>query len=197
MRSVSSSIFLPVSANAAFRVITDLSTLIRLSPFFTLKHIEPPTGRSAQKGDRCRLTVEYYENKLIETHGVEIDRLEIDRLISYTIENGAVKNIRYELQPAGAGVQLTQTFELDSENEAIIKGTQDEIAKWLRSVGNYLKLGADNSALKKALKWFMDRVWLRLTLSERTIAIIMIKISVLELVLLLFLVLIWNIGIRI
>jgi len=194
MRSVSSSILLPVSIAAAFRVITDLNTIIRLSPFFTLKNIEPPTDGDAQKGDRCRLTIEYYENKMIETYGVEIDRLEIDKLISYNIENGIVRNILYELEPAGEGVQLTQTFELDSENETIIKGTQDELHAWLRSVGKYLKLSESNSPLKRVQKSFMDSIWLRLSISERNIAIIMIKISVLELVLLLVLVLIWNIG---
>lgn len=193
MRSVSSKILLPVSISAAFRVITDLNILIRLSPFFTLKNIESPTGRAAQKGDHYSLTIEYYGNKVIETLGIEIDRLEMDRLISYGIETGAVKNILYEVEPVGEGVQLTQTFELDSENEAIIKGTQDELDAWLRSVGKYLNLGISKSPLKRAQKWFMDRVWLRLTVSERTVAIIMAKISVLELVLLLILILIWNI----
>jgi hypothetical protein len=197
MPSVSASILLPISAAAAFRVITDLNTIIRLSPFFTLKNIESPAGRAAQKGDRYRMTIEYYNNKIIETLGVEIERLEMDRLISYTIETGAVKNIMYELEPIATGVQLTQTFELDSENQAIIKGTQDELQVWLRSVGRYLKLSKGKSHLKRVQKWFMDRVWLRLTLSERNIAMIMVKISVLELVLLLVLVLIWNIAMRI
>jgi len=197
MSSVSSSILLPVSITAAYQVITDLNTIIRLSPFFTLKHIETPADSDAKKGDRYRLTIEYYRNKIIETLAIEIERLETDRLISYTIETGAVKNILYEIAPAGEGVQLTQTFELDSEDAAIIKGTQSELDVWLRSVGNYLKLSTSNSPLNRGQKWFMDRVWLRLTLSERNIAMIMVKISVLELLLLLFLVLIWNVWIRI
>jgi hypothetical protein len=193
MRSVSSSIFLPVSIAATFRVITDLNIIIRLSPFFTLKSIEPPTGGVAHKGDRYMLTIEYYENRMTETHGVEIERFEMNSLISYNIGNGVVKNMLYELEPAGAGVQLTQTFELDLDNEAIVKGTQDELHVWLKSVGKYLRLSVGKSPLKRGQKWFMDRVWLRLTLSERNIAMIMLKISVLELVLLLVLVLIWNI----
>lgn len=197
MRSVSSNVLLPVSIAATFRVITDLNTIIRLSPFFTLKHIEPPAGRDVQKGDRYSLTIEYYNNKIIETFGVEIGRLETDRLISYTIEPGSVRNILYEIAPEGDGVQLTQTFELDSENETIIKGTQDELHVWLKSVGNYLKLSESKSPLNREQKWFMDRVWLRLTVSERNIAMIMVKISILELLLLLFLVLIWNIWTRI
>lgn len=196
MSSVSSRILLPVSVAAAYRVVTDLNTIIRLSPFFTLKHIEPQADREVQKGDRYRLTIEYYGNKMIETHDVEIDRLEMDRLISYTLGNSSVRNIRFELEPVGEGVQLAQTFNLDAENEDIIKGTQDELHMWLSHIGNYLKLSKGNSPLRRAQKWFMDRIWLRLTISERTIAMIMVKISIFELVLLLILVLIWNVWIR-
>lgn len=195
MRSVSSSILLPVSITAAYRVITDLTTLIRLSPFFTLKHIEPSLGDSAQKGNRYKLTIEYYATKMTEILDVQVDKLETNRLITYTIEPGAVKNIRYELEPAGEGVQITQTFELESDNETIIEGAQSELAAWLERVENYLKLCGSRSPLKSVWKWFMDRVWLRLSLSERNIALIMVKISVLELALLLILVLIWNIGV--
>jgi len=134
---------------------------------------------------------------MIEAHSVEIDRLDQERLISYAFESGVVRNIRYELEPSGEGVQLTQTFELDSENETIIKGTEDELQVWLNSVGNYLKLRENNSPLKRLQKWFMDKVWLRLTVSERNIAMIMVKISVLELVLLLVLILAWNVWTRI
>lgn len=195
MRSVSTSILLPVSIEATFRVITDLNTLIRLSPFFTLKHIEPSLGESAQKGSRYKLTIEYYATKMTEILDVQIDKLETNRLISYTIEPGAVRTMQYELEPMGDGVQLTQTFELDSDNEIIVDGTQSELDAWIKSVGNYLKLCGSRSPLKRAWKWFMDRVWLRLSLSERNIALIMVKISVLELALLLILVLIWNIGV--
>jgi len=197
MRSVSSSILLPVSITTAFRIITDLSTIIRLSPFFSLKNITPATNGAPQKRDRYSLTIEYYGNKMIEAHSVEIDRLDQERLISYAFESGVVRNIRYELEPSGEGVQLTQTFELDSENETIIKGTEDELQVWLNSVGNYLKLRENNSPLKRLQKWFMDKVWLRLTVSERNIAMIMVKISVLELVLLLVLILAWNVWTRI
>jgi hypothetical protein len=197
MSSVSSRILLPVSTPAAFRVIADLNTIIRLSPFFTLKHIEPTPGRDAQKGDRYSLMLEYYSNRMIGTHAVEIDRLERDRLISYTISSSVIKKILYELEPVGKEVRLTQTFELDLMNETLIKGTQDELHVWLSNVGRYLKLSEAGSPLKRVQKWFMDRIWLRLSVSERNIAMIMVKISILELVLLLVLVLIWNIWTRI
>ncbi|MDP2156262.1 MAG: hypothetical protein Q8K68_00960, partial [Nitrospirota bacterium] len=165
--------------------------------FFTLKNIEPPTGKVAQKGDRCKLTIEYYDNKMIETHCVEIDRLDQDSLVSYAFESGVVRSILYKLEPVGEGVRLTQTFDLDTDDEAIIRGTEDELHVWLKGVGNYLKLSGSKSPLKRVQKWFMDRVWLRLTVSEKNIAMVMVKVSAVELGLLLILVLIWNIWTRI
>ncbi len=184
---------LPVSLSTAFSVMTDLNTIMRLSPFFTLKHIEPPPGGTVRKGDRYRLSIEYYATKITETHAVEIERLERDRLISYRIDNSILRNIVYEIQPAGAGVQLTQTFELDSADQNLLKGSQDELRVWLNSVSAYMKLAEGDSFRKRIQKFVMDRLWLRLSISERTIAMIMMKISILELVLLLLLVLVWNI----
>jgi hypothetical protein len=56
------------------------------------------------------------------------------------------------------------------------------------------QLASSASLLRRAAKWFMGSVWLRLTLSERNIAIIMTKISILEIALLLVVVMIWRLA---
>lgn len=196
MRRLAEKIVLPVSGETAFRVISDLNTLLRLSPFFTLKKIEASKEGAAQKEGPFNITIEYYEKNILETHPVEVDAYEVNRRISYSIGDGIVKNVIYEIKDDEAGIQLTQTFLLASEDETAVKSAQNELHFWLRSVGEYVKLAEGKSFLKKAQKSFMDRIWLRLTLSERNIAIIMAKISILEIVLLLVIILIWNLGMR-
>lgn len=196
MRSLAEKIVLPVSGETAFRVISDLNTLLRLSPFFTLKKIESSKEGVAQKEGLFKITIEYYEKNISETYPVEVEAYEVNRRISYSIGDGMVKNVIYEINDDETGIQLTQTFLLASEDEAAVKSARNELHFWLRSVGEYVKLAEGKTLFKKAQKSFMDRIWLRLTLSERNIAIIMVKISVLEIVLLLVIVLIWNIGMR-
>lgn len=112
--------------------------------------------------------------------------------ISFRVGNGILKEIIFIVEKSGEGVQLTQQFLLDCEDEAVLKGTRSELHFWLRSIGEYLKLLDGKTLWGRFLKWFMDRVWLKLSLSERKIAIIMTKITILELALLILLVLIWN-----
>ncbi|MFA5810330.1 MAG: SRPBCC family protein [Thermoleophilia bacterium] len=194
MHTLSATITLPLSVETAFRVITDLNTLLRLSPFFTLIKFKSSMGGPLRKGHRYTVTIEYYGNEAVKTHCIEVDAFEMNRSISYRIEEGALKNILYEIVPHEGGIQLTQTFLLQSGDEAVVKGSQSELQFWIKSTGEYLKLTEGKSFFTRLQRRFMDRVWLRLTLSERNIAIIMAKISILEIVLLLVVVLIWNLG---
>jgi hypothetical protein len=61
--------------------------------------------------------------------------------------------------------------------------------------GEYLKLAEGKRPDKIVLKWFMDTMWLRLSLSERKIAIILVTFSSAEILLLVVLVIAWNLFI--
>lgn len=196
MQSVSAGISLPVTETTAFSVITDLNTIIRLSPFFTLKDFEPSTTGAVKEGSIYQVKIEYYQKESTETHSIEVEKCEANKQISYKIDNSILKHIIFTLEPDKTGVLLTQRFLLESGDESILKGSQNELNFWLRSIGEYIKLAEGRSHCRRVQKSFMDKVWLRLSLSERKIAIIMAKITVLEIILLLVMVFIWNIAFR-
>lgn len=196
MQALTASIEIPVSPETAFRVISDLNTLLRLSPFFTLTQFSLSDNSPPQRGTSCTVTLEYYATSLIETHNISIDAFEPDRAVSFAIGEGALKGIRYDIERSGGGTRLTQTLLLDAADGTVVAGTQNELDLWMRSVGEYLKLAEGGSLLKRLLLRFMDRIWLKLTLSERNIAIIITKISILEIALLLIVVVLWNLVMR-
>ncbi|MEW6738276.1 MAG: hypothetical protein ACOYU2_11925 [Nitrospirota bacterium] len=192
MQYISESINLPVSEVTAFKVLSDLNVILRLSPYWSLKELKPLTEGPVEEGSRYEATIEYYGKEVTETHGLEVIELLSDKKISFKVEEGILKKISFNIEKDSDGIRLAHQFLIDSDDEAILKGTRSELVFWLRSVGEYLKLAEGKTLWKRFFKWFMDRVWLRLTLSERKIAIIVTKISILELVLLLILVLAWN-----
>lgn len=196
MQQISESINIPVSEGAAFKVLSDLNVILRLSPYWSLKELKSLSGGEAREGSRYEATIEYYGKEVIETHGIEVFELSRGRKIALKVGNGVLKEIIFAVEKAGDGITLTQQFLIDSDDEAIVKETHTELHYWLRSIGEYLKLAEGKTIWRRFFKWFMDRIWLKLTLSERKIAIIVTKISILELVLLLILVLIWNVFIR-
>jgi hypothetical protein len=192
MQYISESINLPVSEVTAFKVLSDLNVILRLSPYWSLKELKPLTEGPVEEGSRYEATIEYYGKEVTETHGLEVIELLSDKKISFKVEEGVLKEISFNIEKDSDGIRLAHQFLIDSDDEAILKGTRSELVFWLRSVGEYLKLAEGKTLWKRFFKWFMDRAWLRLTLSERKIAIIVTKISILELVLLLILVLAWN-----
>jgi hypothetical protein len=187
---------LPVSPETAFLVISDLNKLLRLSPFFTLTQFESSEQGPPRLGTSYAVTLEYYATRSIETHNIEVGALAPGGAISFSNKEGTVRGFRYDIDRSEGGIRLTQTLMLESADETIVAGSQNELRLWLRSVGEYLKLAEGGSLFKRLMLRFMDRIWLKLTLSERNIAIIITKISILEIALLLVLVLAWRMFVR-
>ncbi|MDA8215853.1 MAG: hypothetical protein M0Z64_11360 [Nitrospiraceae bacterium] len=196
MQLISESIDLKVSDESAFPVLSNLDVILRLSPYWSLKEFKSLSESPVRKGSRYEATLEYYGKEVTETHGLEITEILENKKISLRVENGVLKELTFLIEKNNEGIRLTHQFLIDSDDEALLKGTQTELRFWLRSIGEYLKIAGGKTLWRRFFKWFMDRVWLRLTLSERKIAIIITKISVLELVLLLMLVIIWNMFVK-
>ncbi len=192
MQALTASIQIPVSPETAFRVITDLSTLLRLSPFFTLTQFGPPDYGPPRPWTSYTVTLDYYATHRIETLNLIVDALEPGRSISFAIKEGALRGIRYDIDRSEGGITLTQSLILETTDEAVVAGSLNELQLWMRSVGEYMMLAEGGSLFRRLMLGFMDRIWLKLTLSERNIALIITKISILELVLLLVLVLAWR-----
>lgn len=192
MQCISQGIDIPVSPTTAYNVLLDLEVLLRLSPYWSLKEFKC----CRDEKDKYEVTIEYYGKNVIETYLIDVFESIQDKKISFKIQEGMLKQINFIIEKGNGGIHLIQQFIIDSENENILRSSYDEITFWLRSIGEYLKLTEGETLWKRFFKWFMDKVWLRLTLSERKIAIIVTKITIIELMLLGILIVLWNILAR-
>ncbi len=196
MQRISESIDLKVSDESAFQVLSDLNVILKLSPYWSLKEFKSLSDSPFREGSRYEATVEYYGKEVTETHGLEITEILKSKKISLRVGNGVLKELTFIIEKNNEGIRLTHQFLIDSDDEALLKGTQTELRFWLRSIGEYLKIAEGKTLWRRFFKWFMDKIWLRLSLPERTIAIIVTKISILELIFLVILVIIWNLFIK-
>jgi hypothetical protein len=192
MQYIKESISLPVSDKLAFQVLSDVNLILRLSPYWSLKKFKPFFEGIVRTGSRFEATIEHYGKELTETLTLEVIEFYNNEKISLKVEEGILKQIIFSIDNYSEGIKLTHQFFLESEDDLVIKGFEAELHYWLRSIGEYLKLAGGRNLHKKLFKWFMDKVWLRMTLSERKIALIMITISVIEIIILFVLVLAWN-----
>lgn len=196
MQRISESIDLKVSDESAFPVLSNLDVILRLSPYWSLKEFKSLSESPVRKGSRHEATIEYYGKEVTETHGLEITEILENKKISLRVENGVLKELTFLIEKNNEGILLTHQFLIDSDDEALLKETQTELRFWLRSIGEYLKIAGGETLWRRFFKWFMDKIWLRLSLSERKIAIIITKISIFEIVLLIILVIIWNLFVK-
>jgi len=190
MHLLSEHIDLPASPEITHSIVVDLGLILRLSPFWTVKSLTPGDG------GRYEAVLEQYATKQTSTLYFTKTRTNTNESVVFSVENAPFSEMAFAIEKSGKGMRLVLQLAINSEDAGVLEGTQREISFWLRSIGEYGKLAAGTGARKRAAKWFMDRVWLKLTLSERNIAIIITKISLLELALLLALVLMWRMLVR-
>lgn len=188
MQTISETLHLEVSKDAACTVLSNIELLFRLSPHWSLKELKTCEGDK-----RSEVTLEYYGRDVAEKMSIEGPRSTPDGTISFIVAMSKVREIHFHLERAGnRGIALTQQLVIAEENEGVAWGTRAELIFWLRSIGAYLLLADGRTLYRRLFRKFMDKVWLRLTLPERNMAIIMVKISIVEFALLLITVLFWN-----
>jgi hypothetical protein len=193
MSHLSESISLPVSEETAYAIVSDLAVLLRLSPYLSLKSLKQMTSGALATGSRYEATIEYYGKGLSEVKSIEVIELAPLKKIVYRLGPGAFKEIAFAIENDGKGIQLRQQCLFESDDPSLISAAQAELSAWLASIGEYLKLAGGMTFGKRIAKYLMDKVWLKLTLPERKIALILIAVSALELFLLILMVLAWNI----
>lgn len=198
MQYISESIILPAVSDSAFSVLSDPEKLFRLSPCCSvkdLKQLSPISETTFGKGCRYDLKLEYYGKDLVKNYGIEVIEFSKNEKTGLSIEDELLKQIYFIVDKSDGGIKLTGRFLVVSNDEKLLNEAGSELRFWLRSIAEYIKLSDRQSLRKRLLKWFMDKAWLNLSLQERKIAIIMFKVSVIEILFLVIMVIVWNISI--
>ena len=192
MISVSENIVLPVEGPEVFQVITNLEKLLRISPYRSLKSLKAAAGDGAGEGERYEAVLEDYANETSAARTFYAQERVRDRKAVWEVDSGVMKEISLTISERPEGALLTLSCSIACDDRVVIDDARSEIRYWLRSIGEYVKLSAGKGLRPRIFKWFMDRVWLKLALSERNITIIITKITIVEILFLFVLLLVWN-----
>jgi hypothetical protein len=188
----SEEVLLPVQAETVFKILSDIEVLLRLSPVFSLKKFKPITSGEFSMGTSYEVVLESYAKRISENHLIKVKEVIPSQQITWHVEGGLLREVSFKVEGTGNGLRLTQQFFYEADNSELITTAPSELSAWLKSIGEYSKLSEKRGVRGRVPKFFMDKVWLRLTLPERKIALIIVGISAIELFLLILLVLAWN-----
>ena len=183
---------LAVTPDIAMRVLSDIRTVFCLSPVRSLREF-----RKLSSGDdpcsRFEAVTECYADGSRDTLFAEMAVSEGTGEVRVDIKSRDLSGMEFAVRSVPHGCSMTQTLLVSCEDQASLDAYREELRFWVRSIAAYIALTAGRGIRKNVMKWFMDRIWLKLNLRERKIALILMAFSAAELVLLLFMAVLWRI----
>ena len=166
----SGSIRIPLQRDRVYPFFNDIERLLRLNPQWAVLSAEGDL--TPAKGAQFAVNVRYdrSDKEIKYTARIEefiegellIIRLDADvmpRVFSVTIRDEGASSI-IEYNEAGS-----EEFSLEEKRELNL---------WLRSIANYIIIQQKKTLFSKAWKWFLDKIWLKMSPTGRRIVLIII-----------------------
>jgi hypothetical protein len=143
-----------INAQAAtvreFLLIPEL--VLRLNPSWYVKDIKA--------ADKDAYEITLYDDKAEGDLRIILTVEERNNVITYRMNPNITEFLIHKVSPSITGLSIEGDF-----------FREEDLPYWLKGLKNYIQLEAKQSRM---MKWFLDRFWLRMTPSQRRIALIII-----------------------
>lgn len=160
----------PFPKDRIYKFFKDLNKFFRLNIQWTVLHLS--NCIDIQKGSRFELKVRYDRND-IETNYIGIVEEFIENnVISISLDGEMPRRIIIRLEDAGENASTIYYDEL-IDRELAPEEIRD-INLWLKSIINYISISQKTNIFNKVYKWFIDRIWLKLSPSGRRIVFLVV-----------------------
>lgn len=167
--NLSASIQIPLPQAKVFRFFYGLETWFRLNPQWHVLSVEG--AHPVKKGQRFFLKVRYdRDDKAVAYDGL-VEKFVDGDVLSVRLNARKPKYVTVYCANKGDWSLLQQEEILEEEPS---ETDRQELTSWLKSVGWYLVLQNKNTSASKVWKFFMDKVWLRMSPAGRRIVFLVI-----------------------
>jgi hypothetical protein len=141
-----------VPLNIVRKFFLDPDTVLRLNPSWYVQKIKA--------NDQNLYAVTLYDDRADDVRQIILNVKVSEEAISYIMNSHMIVFLIYEVTPAIVRLSISGDF-----------FREEDLPYWLKGLKNYIQLEAKQSRI---IKWLLDRFWLRMTPSQRRIAIIII-----------------------
>ncbi len=163
----------PFPKDRIYQFFKDLDKFFRLNIQWTVLHLS--NCIDIQKGSRFELKVRYDRND-IETNYIGIVEESVENnVLSISLDGEMSRRITIRLEDAGENtttIYYDELIDRDLAPEEI-----RDINLWIRSIINYISISQKTNICNKVYKWFIDRIWLKLSPSGRRIVFFIVVIE--------------------
>lgn len=159
------SLVFALSPQRVFAFFSDLERWFRLNPQWDVESF----GKYVfTQGSTFAVTVRYDRSEEQVAYQARITDLVEGERLALALEGTQNRKFSIAVQPQGSATKLL--YEEESES-ALSDDDKTEINLWLRSVGNYLVVTSRRTLRSRLWKYFVDRLWLRMSPFGRRITI--------------------------
>ena len=167
--NLSGSIKIPLPQEKILPFFYGLEKWFSLNPQWQVLSIEG--AGHIKKGDRFGLRVRYDRTENLVNYDGFVEELIDGRVLSVRLNAENLRRITVHFGDKGDPSILRQEEIMGNEGSPMDQG---ELNAWLKSVAWYLMLQNRNTLWSKFWKFFMDRLWLRMSPSGRRIVILVV-----------------------
>lgn len=167
--NLSASIEIPIPQAKVFPFFYGLETWFRLNPQWQVLSVEGV--HHIKKGHRFALKVRYDRSEeTVDYDGIVEEFIDGD-VLSVRLNAKKAKHIKVYFADKGNRSLLQQEEIIENEPS---ETERRDLTSWLKSVACYLMLQNKNTSASKLWKFFMDKLWLKMSPSGRRIVLIII-----------------------
>lgn len=167
--NLSASIKIPLPQEKIFPFFYGLERWFRLNPQWEVLSIEGACH--IKKGDRFGLEVRYDRTDNQVTYDGVVEELIDGSVLSVRLDAEKSRRITIHFADKGGTSILRQEEVMENEGQPM---EDIELTPWLKSVAWYLTLQNKNTPWSKFWKFFMDRLWLKMSPSGRRIVLLVL-----------------------
>jgi hypothetical protein len=167
--NLSASIRIPLPQEKIFPFFYGLEKWFRLNPQWKVLSIEGACH--IKKGDRFGLEVRYDRTENLVNYDGVVEELIDGSVLSIRLDAEKTRRITLHFGDKGDTSILRQEEVMENEGPPM---EYRELTPWLKSVAWYLILQNKNTPWSKFWKFFMDRLWLKMSPSGRRIVLLVV-----------------------
>lgn len=175
-----------------FDQLCGIERVFRLNPHWTVERFVISPGPRLQAGSRIEAEIEDYATGEVYRLDGECTCFEPPRTMVLEYGDSPKRGTKFFVGEVDGGSRITveETYGEEEEDDRL-QWHRQQLEFWVRSIVAYLRLQARPGIRAAITRWFMNRFWIPATPSGRRISIFVLKISLVEIVIIVAMVAAW------
>jgi len=169
---------IPCSKEKVFSFFYDIEKFFRLNPQWEVLAIEGEVF--LKKGSNFILKTRHDRSEKEIKYNATVSELLEGELFKMSLDSANIEPILFTISVKDGGTSSIIEYKGTMEEEPSA-ARKREINLWIKSIANYILIQEKKTLFSRVWKWFLDKIWLKMSPSGKRIALIIVLSELLAL----------------